>query len=87
MADQYQKGEKEKVIRFIKYKKHIDYENYYRGKLFLYVPFENNENALKQDSSTWNSAYMLHKNTIKNNETKFKYNMNKKWGDLEEEIQ
>ena len=30
---------------------------------------------------------MLHKNTIKNNENKFTYNVNKKWGDLEEEIQ
>ena len=86
MADQYQKEKKEKVIRFIKYKKHIDYENYYREKLLLYVLFENNEDVLKQDFLTWKSAYMLHNNTIKNNETKFTYNMNKKWGDLEEAI-
>lgn len=68
------------------YKKNIDYENYYREKLLLYVPFQNNENALKQYLLTCKSAYMLHEHTRKRNEVKFTYNINKKWGDLEEEI-
>lgn len=34
------KRKKPKVIQFIKYKKHADYENYCREKILLYAPFE-----------------------------------------------
>ena len=50
------KRKKPKVICFIQYKKHIDYENYCREKILLYVPFENNEIRLKHNLPTWKDS-------------------------------
>ena len=41
------KRKKPNVIWFVNYRKHVDYENYCRENLLLYVPFENNEHSLK----------------------------------------
>jgi exonuclease III len=81
------KRKKPNVIRFIKYNKHIDNENYCREKLLLYVPFEENEHTLKHDLPTWKAAYSFHANTIQINEAKFTYNINPTWGDLENAIE
>ena len=77
------KRKKPNVIRFFRYNKHIDYENYCREKLLLYVPFENNENVLKHNFPTWKDAYVLHEDTIRKNEAIFTYNINPMWGYLE----
>ena len=77
------KRKKPNVIRFFRYNKHIDYENYCREKLLLYVPFENNENVLKHNFPTWKDAYVLHEDTIIKNESIFTYNINPMWGYLE----
>lgn len=70
------KGRKSKVLRFIQYKKHNDYENYCRERILLYVPFGGNENTLKHNLPTWKDAYLLHENTARQNESKFTYNIN-----------
>jgi len=77
------KRKKPNVIRFVKYNKHNDIENFCREKLLLYMPFENSEDTLKQELPTWLSAYTLHEKTIQANEAKFTYNINPTWGDLE----
>jgi hypothetical protein len=46
------KRKKPSVIRFVKYNKHSDYENYCREKLLLYVSFDENEETLKHNFST-----------------------------------
>ena len=77
------KRKKPNFIRFVKYNKHNDIENFCREKLLLYMPFENCEDTLKQELPTWLSAYTLHEITIQVNEAKFTYNINPTWGDLE----
>jgi hypothetical protein len=42
---QISKRKKPNVICFVKYNKHIDYENFCREKLLLCVPFDQNENT------------------------------------------
>ena len=77
------KRKKPKVIYFIRYKKHIDYKNYSRERLFLYVPFEDNENTLEHNLPTWKDAYLLHENIKRQNKSKFTYNINSIWGAFE----
>jgi hypothetical protein len=67
--------------------KHLDYENYCRERILLYLPFEDNENTLKHNLATWKNAYLLHKNTIRQNESKFIYNINSIWGDFENVVE
>ena len=81
------KRKRTKVIHFIRYKKHIGYENYCRESLLLYVPFEDNENTLKHNLPTWQDAYLLHENTIRQNKTKFTYKINSIWGDFENVVE
>jgi hypothetical protein len=80
---QISKRKKPNVIRFVKYNKHIDYENFCREKLLLYVPFDHNEDTLKHNLPTWEAAYTLYESTIQANEARFTYNINPTWGDLE----
>ena len=81
------KRKKPNVIRFVNYRKHVDYENYCRENLLLYVPFENNEHSLKQCHSTWQVAYTFNEQTIQMNEAKFTYDINPLWGDLDNEME
>jgi hypothetical protein len=60
------------VIRFVKYNKHIDYENCCREKLLLHVPFDQSEDTLKHNLPTWQVAiYTFYESTIQTNEGKF----------------
>jgi hypothetical protein len=77
------KKKKTNVIRFVKYKKHIDYENFCREKLLLYVPFDQNENTLKHNFPAWEVAYIAYETIVQTNEARFTYNVNPTWGDLE----
>ena len=45
------------VIRYVKYNRHKDPDNYYREQLMLYVPYRIDE-GIKEQSSTWNNTYM-----------------------------
>jgi hypothetical protein len=77
------KRKKPYVIRFVKYNKHYDYENYCREKLLLYVLFDENEETLKHNFSTWEAAYLASETIVHINEARFTYNVNPTWGDLE----
>jgi hypothetical protein len=70
------KRKKTNIIGFFKYNKHIDFENFCHEKLFLYVPFEQREDTLKHNFSTWQDAYAFYQSTIQNNEANFTYNIN-----------
>jgi hypothetical protein len=76
------KRKKSFVIRFFKYNKHSDYENYCKEKLLLYVSFEENEETLKHNFSTWEATYFSSETIVKLNEARFTYNVNPTWGDL-----
>jgi hypothetical protein len=84
---QISKRKKPNVIRFVKYNKHIDYENFCREKLLLYVPFDQSEDTLKHNLPTWEAAYTLYETTIQTNEARFTYNVNPTWGDLESALE
>ena len=71
------------MIRFVKYNKHSDYENYCREKLLLYVPSDEKEETLKHNFSTWEAAYVASTTIVHINEARFTYNVNPTWGDLE----
>jgi hypothetical protein len=77
------KRKKPSVIQFVKYNKHSDYENYCREKLLLYIPFDENEETLKHNFSTWEVAYIASETIVHINEAIFTYNVNPTWGDLE----
>ena len=49
----------------------------------MYVPFDQNENTLKHNFPTWEAAYIAYETTIQTNEARFTYNVNPRWGDLE----
>jgi hypothetical protein len=49
----------------------------------LYVPFDQNENTLKHNFPTWEVAYIAYDTTVQTNESRFTYNVNPTWGDLE----
>ena len=87
MVHTYQQIKNQKVICFVRYKKHIDYENYCGERLLLYVPFENNENTLKHNMPTWQDAYFFHENTIRKNKSKVAYNIDSIWGDFEKVVE
>lgn len=72
------------VIRYVKYNKHRDLDNYYREQLMLYAPYRVDENCFKEQYLTWNNAYMELQDVIKQNEQKFTYKTTKRWGDLED---
>jgi hypothetical protein len=74
------------VIRFVKYNKHADYENYCREKLVLYVSFDENERTLKHNSPTWEATYVASETIVQTNEPRFTYNVNPTWGDLESAV-
>ena len=71
------------IIRFVKYNKHKDRDNYYREKLMLYVPYRQDEQTFKEAYSTWEHAYNLLIRIIEYNEKKFVYETNATWGDFE----
>jgi hypothetical protein len=71
------------VIWFVKYNKHSNYENYCREKLILYVLFNENEETLKHNFSTWEVAYVAFETIVQINESRFTYNVNPTWGNLE----
>jgi hypothetical protein len=77
------KRKKPSVIRFVKYNKHCDYENYCREKLLLYVSFNENEETLIHNFFTWEVAYVMSETIVHINEARFTYNVNPTWGDLE----
>jgi hypothetical protein len=52
----------------------------------LYVPFDQNENTLKHNFPTWEAAYIAYETTIQTNESRFTYNVNPTWGDLESAV-
>jgi hypothetical protein len=80
------KRKKRSVIRFVKYNKHTDYENYCREKLLLYVSFDQNENTLKHNFPTWEVVYIAYETTVQTNESRFTYNVNPTWDDLESAV-
>lgn len=63
--------EKPYVIRYIKYNKHIDPNNYCRERMMLYVPYRIDGNSFQEQNSTWKNAYLLFKEIIKCNEQNF----------------
>jgi hypothetical protein len=71
------------VIQFVKYNKHCDYENYCREKMLLYISFDENEETLKHNFSTWEVVYVTSETIVHINEARFTYNVNPTWGDLE----
>jgi hypothetical protein len=77
------KRKKPSVIWFVKYNKHSNYENYCREKLKLYVPFDENEETLKHNFSTWEVANVDFETIVHINESRFTYNVNPTWGNLE----
>jgi hypothetical protein len=70
------KREKPSVIRFVKYNKHCDYENYCREKLLLYILFHENEETLIHNFSTCEAAYVAFETIVNSNEARFTYNVN-----------
>ena len=67
------KRKKPNVIIFVNYRKHVDYENYCKENLLLYVPFENNELSLNQCHSTWQVVYNFNGETIQMIQSKFTF--------------
>jgi hypothetical protein len=49
----------------------------------LYVPFDQNKNTLKHNFPTWEAAYISSETIVQTNESRFTYNVNPTWGDLE----
>jgi hypothetical protein len=74
------------MIRFAKYNKHTNYENYYREKLLLCVSFNENKKTLKHNFPTWEAVYVASETIVQTNESRFTYNVNPTWGDLESEV-
>ena len=54
-----------------------------REKLLMYVLFDENEETLKHNVSTWEVAYISSETIVHINEARFTYNVNPTWGDLE----
>jgi hypothetical protein len=52
----------------------------------LYVPFDQNENTLKHNFPTREAAYIAYETTIHTNKSRFTYNGNPTWGDLESAV-
>jgi hypothetical protein len=57
------------VIWFVKYNKLTEYENYFREKKLLYIPFNENENTLKHNFPTWEATYISSETIMKTNES------------------
>ena len=55
-------------------------------KLLLYVLFNENENTLKHNFPAWEAAYIASETIVQTNESRFTYNVNPTWGDLESAI-
>jgi hypothetical protein len=51
--------------------------------LLLYVSFDENEETLIHNFSTWEAVYVVFETTVHINEARFTYNVNPTWGDLE----
>jgi hypothetical protein len=49
----------------------------------LYVPFNENEETLIHNFSTWEAVYVAFETIVHINESRFTYNVNPTWGDLE----
>jgi hypothetical protein len=77
------KRKKPSVIRYVKYNKYCDYENYCREKMLLYVPFHEKEETLIHNVSTSEAVYVAFETIVHINEARFTYNVNPTWGNLE----
>jgi hypothetical protein len=53
----------------------------------LYIPFDQNEDTLKNNFPTWEATYTIYETTIQTNEARFTYNVNPTWGDLESALE
>lgn len=82
-GNKIQKRRKPQIIRFVKYNRYIDYENYCREKLMLYVPFRIRENTLLSSHNTWAQAFNSRKIKIENTEKMYNAQTDKSWGDIE----
>jgi hypothetical protein len=51
--------------------------------LLLYIPFDENEEILKHNFSTWEVVHVSSETIVQINEAIFTYNVNPTWGDLE----
>ena len=49
----------------------------------MYVPFDENEETLIHNFSTWEVVYVASETIVHINEARFTYNVNPTWGDLE----
>ena len=74
------------VIRYVKYNRHNDIENFCREKLMLYIPYRGNKNTIKEQYLSWTKAYDALKQTIKQNEQKFTFDTPSQWGDIDDAI-
>ena len=67
------------------YKIHTDPKKYYREQVLLYVPFIISIQTIFENFSCWQLAYAHHEKIVIRNHAKFCYNINSKWGNIEEE--
>ena len=58
------KRKKNKVIRFVNYRKHLDPENFYREKLLLYTPWRYEEKDLYHGQKNYKEAYEIKREII-----------------------
>ena len=54
------------VIRCVWYNKQKDLENYYRGKMMLFLPYKETKYSLKANCNTWVEAYPSKKLLVDN---------------------
>jgi hypothetical protein len=48
--------------------------------------FDENENTLKHNFPTWEAAHVAFETIVQTNESRFTYNVNPTWGDLESAV-
>jgi len=62
--------------------------NFFAERNYCYMCHsKKSEYTLKHNRPTWEVAYCFHETTIQSNETKFTYNFNPRWGNMESVIQ
>lgn len=63
-----------KVIRYVRFSKKVDSENYYRERLLLFTPWRNEETDLKQGHETYQSRYLSLKYLIEKKTQEYEKN-------------
>lgn len=78
------KRKRARIIHYVQYNLHIDYENFFQEKLMLYIPFRTSEASLLIGHKSWASAFNTHKVQIAKIETKLCSPFDNKRGGIDE---